>query len=53
MSILNHQHHEQSSTNIKIAFFLNLGFTLVEIIHTTLEIEREKHLCPDEKHETC
>ena len=32
MAILNHQHHEQSSTNIKMAFFLNLGFTLVEII---------------------
>ncbi|MEI8102800.1 MAG: cation diffusion facilitator family transporter [Chlorobium sp.] len=28
----NHHHHHHSSGNIKVAFFLNLGFTLVEIV---------------------
>jgi cobalt-zinc-cadmium efflux system protein len=36
MSTLNHQHHSngtfESSANIKVAFFLNLGFTLLEFI---------------------
>jgi len=28
----NHHHHHHSSGNIKVAFFLNFGFTLVEIV---------------------
>ena len=27
-----HHHHHQSGKNLKIAFFLNLGFTLLEIV---------------------
>ena len=27
-----HHHHPQDSNNLKIAFFLNLGFTILELV---------------------